>query len=67
MTTNSLELAVKRRYLREVHGSGGGRQPESLEHRLGAISSRPGVQGLGFNALATTRSGFAWSQGLPDE
>jgi 2-methylisocitrate lyase-like PEP mutase family enzyme len=53
--------AAKRRAFRELHGSGCFVVPNPWD-----IGSARFLQGLGFKALATTSSGFAWSQGRPD-
>jgi 2-methylisocitrate lyase-like PEP mutase family enzyme len=52
---------AKRRAFRELHGSGCFVVPNPWD-----IGSARFLQGLGFKALATTSSGFAWSQGRLD-
>ena len=51
----------KRRTFRQLHESGCFVIPNPWD-----IGSARFLQGLGFKALATTSSGFAWSQGCPD-
>lgn len=53
--------ADKRRRFAELHRSGCFLIPNPWD-----IGSARFLQGLGFEALATTSSGFAWSQGRPD-
>jgi len=54
-------IADKRRRFAELHRSGCFAIPNPWD-----IGSARMLQGLGFAALATTSSGFAWSQGRPD-
>jgi len=54
-------IADKRRSFRQLHEAGCFAIPNPWD----AGSARM-LQGLGFKALATTSSGFAWSQGHPD-
>lgn len=54
-------VADKRRQFRELHRSGCFVIPNAWD-----TGSACFLQSLGFRALATTSSGFAWSQGLPD-
>src|SRR5208282_4968773 len=61
MTEIRPSIAAKRRVFRELHGSGCFVVPNPWD-----IGSARFLQGLGFKALATTSSGFAWSQGRPD-
>lgn len=51
----------KRRSFRRLHESGCFVLPNPWD-----VGSARFLQSLGFKALATTSSGFAWSQGLPD-
>jgi 2-methylisocitrate lyase-like PEP mutase family enzyme len=53
--------ADKRRTFRTLHESGCFVIPNPWD-----VGSALYLQGLGFKALATTSSGFAWSQGRPD-
>ncbi len=53
--------ADKRRAFRDLHASGCFAIPNPWD-----IGTAKYLQRLGFKALATTSSGFAWSQGLPD-
>jgi 2-methylisocitrate lyase-like PEP mutase family enzyme len=61
MTTGSPGTSDKRRAFRELHVSGCFVIPNPWD-----IGTAKYLQELGFKALATTSSGFAWSQGLPD-
>jgi 2-methylisocitrate lyase-like PEP mutase family enzyme len=61
MTESRPSTATKRRAFQELHGSGCFVVPNPWD-----IGSARFLQGLGFKALATTSSGFAWSQGRPD-
>jgi 2-methylisocitrate lyase-like PEP mutase family enzyme len=61
MTGNRLSVSDKRRAFRELHESGCFVIPNPWD-----VGSALYLQSLGFKALATTSSGFAWSQGLPD-
>jgi 2-methylisocitrate lyase-like PEP mutase family enzyme len=54
-------IADKRRAFRDLHASGCFVLPNPWD-----IGSARYLQHLGFKALATTSSGFAWAQGLPD-
>jgi 2-methylisocitrate lyase-like PEP mutase family enzyme len=54
-------VADKRRAFRELHRSGCFVIPNPWD-----VGSARMLQGLGFKALATTSSGFAWSRGYPD-
>jgi len=61
MSASPASTAEKRRRFHELHRSGCFVIPNPWD----AGSARY-LQGLGFQALATTSSGFAWSQGFPD-
>lgn len=54
-------VSDKRRSFRQLHASGCFAIPNPWD-----IGSARFLQSLGFKALATTSSGFAWSQGRPD-
>jgi len=54
-------VADKRRAFHQMHESGCFAIPNPWD-----VGSALYLQGLGFKALATTSSGFAWSQGRPD-
>ena len=54
-------VAAKRRTFRRLHETGCFVIPNPWD-----VGSALYLQSLGFKALATTSSGFAWSQGLPD-
>src|SRR6476661_3881130 len=54
-------VAEKRRTFREMHQSGCFVIPNPWD-----VGSARFLQSLGFKALATTSSGFAWSQGCRD-
>ena len=54
-------IADKRRAFRELHDGGCFVIPNPWD-----LGSARYLQSLGFKALATTSSGFAWSQGRPD-
>jgi hypothetical protein len=54
-------VADKRRRFRQLHEAGCFVIPNPWD-----LGSARFLQGLGFKALATTSSGFAWSQGRPD-
>ena len=54
-------VADKRRIFHQMHESGCFAIPNPWD-----VGSALYLQGLGFKALATTSSGFAWSQGRPD-
>ena len=58
---SALEIAARRRAFRRLHESGCFVIPNPWD-----VGSARYLQGLGFSALATTSSGFAWSQALPD-
>src|SRR5271156_6410993 len=59
--TMSLSTADKRRAFRKLHESGCFAIPNPWD-----VGSALYLQSLGFKALASTSSGFAWSQGRPD-
>jgi 2-methylisocitrate lyase-like PEP mutase family enzyme len=61
MTASRPTVADKRTTFRKLHESGCFVIPNPWD-----IGSARFLQGLGFKALATTSSGFAWSQGRPD-
>ena len=61
MTESRPNIADKRRAFRQLHESGCFVLPNPWD-----IGSARYLQGLGFKALATTSSGFAWSRGLRD-
>ncbi len=63
MTTSTTRpgIADKRRTFHQLHVAGCFVLPNPWD-----IGSARYLQGLGFKALATTSSGFAWSQGQPD-
>ncbi len=61
MTHTRPSVADKRQTFRRLHDSGCFVIPNPWD-----IGSARMLQGLGFKALATTSSGFAWSQGRPD-
>jgi 2-methylisocitrate lyase-like PEP mutase family enzyme len=61
MTTSRPSVADKRRAFRALHTSGCFVIPNPWD-----IGSALYLQSLGFKALATTSSGFAWSQGHAD-
>jgi 2-methylisocitrate lyase-like PEP mutase family enzyme len=61
MTIARLTVAEKRRKFRQLHESGCFAIPNPWD-----IGTAIYLQELGFKALATTSSGFAWSQGRPD-
>jgi 2-methylisocitrate lyase-like PEP mutase family enzyme len=61
MSTSASTTAEKRRRFHELHRSGCFVIPNPWD----AGSARY-LQSLGFKALATTSSGFAWTQGAPD-
>jgi 2-methylisocitrate lyase-like PEP mutase family enzyme len=54
-------VAEKRRQFHQLHGSGCFVIPNPWD-----IGSARLLQSLGFKALASTSSGFAWSRGYPD-
>ena len=54
-------IADKRRTFKQLHEDGCFVIPNPWD-----VGSARFLQGLGFKALATTSSGFAWSQGRPD-
>ena len=59
--THRPSVADKRRAFRELHASGCFVLPNPWD-----VGSARYLQGMGFKALATTSSGFAWSLGQPD-
>ncbi len=61
MDTVKPSIAEKRRIFQQLHQSGCFVIPNPWD-----VGSARLLQGLGFKALATTSSGFAWSQGHPD-
>jgi 2-methylisocitrate lyase-like PEP mutase family enzyme len=61
MTTLQPSIADKRRAFRELHQRGCFLIPNPWD-----VGSARMLQGLGFKALATTSSGFAWSLARPD-
>ena len=61
MTAPTPSIADKRRSFRQLHERGCFLIPNPWD-----IGSARMLQGLGFKALASTSSGFAWSQGRPD-
>ena len=61
VATNFVSTAGKRREFRRLHEAGCFVIPNPWD-----TGSARWLQGLGFKALATTSSGFAWSQGYPD-
>lgn len=61
MTESRPSVADKRRAFRQLHASGCFVIPNPWD-----VGSARYLQSLGFKALATTSSGFAWSQGRPD-
>jgi 2-methylisocitrate lyase-like PEP mutase family enzyme len=61
MSQTHPSVAEKRRTFRQMHDAGCFAIPNPWD-----IGSARFLQGLGFKALATTSSGFAWSQGRPD-
>lgn len=61
MTTARPSVADKRRSFRQLHAAGCFAIPNPWD-----VGSARFLQSLGFKALATTSSGFAWSQGRPD-
>ena len=61
MTGSRPTIADKRRDFQQLHESGCFVIPNPWD-----VGSARFLQGLGFKALATTSSGFAWSQGRPD-
>jgi 2-methylisocitrate lyase-like PEP mutase family enzyme len=61
MTKTRPSLADKRRIFRRLHESGCFVIPNPWD-----VGSAVYLQSSGFKALATTSSGFAWSQGRPD-
>ncbi len=61
MDTNRPSIADKRRAFAQLHKSGCFAIPNPWD-----VGSAYFLQSLGFKALATTSSGFAWSQGRPD-
>ena len=61
MSTPRPSVADKRRRFHQLHTSGCFVIPNPWD-----LGSARMLQGLGFEALASTSSGFAWSQGHPD-
>ena len=61
MTEARLSIDDKRRAFRQLHEAGCFVIPNPWD-----VGSARFLQSLGFKALATTSSGFAWSQGRPD-
>lgn len=61
MIEHRLSVTDKRRAFRELHDSGCFAIPNPWD-----IGSARYLQSLGFKALASTSSGFAWSQARPD-
>jgi 2-methylisocitrate lyase-like PEP mutase family enzyme len=61
MTATRPNIANKRRAFRQLHESGCFVIPNPWD-----VGSALYLQSLGFKALATTSSGFAWSKGRPD-
>ena len=61
MTTPRPSITDKRRTFRQLHQAGCFAIPNPWD-----IGSARMLQGMGFAALASTSSGFAWSQGHPD-
>lgn len=61
MSASPSSVAEKRRRFHELHRSGCFVIPNPWD-----IGSARYLQALGFKALATTSSGFAWTQGSPD-
>ena len=61
MTLSVPSISDKRRVFRQLHEAGCFAIPNPWD-----IGSARMLQGLGFKALATTSSGFAWSRGYPD-
>jgi 2-methylisocitrate lyase-like PEP mutase family enzyme len=59
--TGKISTAEKRQAFRKLHEGGCFAIPNPWD-----IGSARYLQGLGFKALATTSSGFAWSKGLAD-
>ena len=61
MTRPRPSIATKRRIFRQLHASGCFVIPNPWD-----VGSALFLQSLGFKALATTSSGFAWSRGQAD-
>jgi 2-methylisocitrate lyase-like PEP mutase family enzyme len=61
MTDSRPTVSDKRRAFRQLHSAGCFAIPNPWD-----VGSARYLQSLGFKALATTSSGFAWSQGRPD-
>jgi 2-methylisocitrate lyase-like PEP mutase family enzyme len=61
MTDRAPSISDKRRTFRELHAKGCFVIPNPWD-----VGSARYLQSLGFKALATTSSGFAWSRGRPD-
>src|SRR6185437_6012213 len=61
MSASPSSAAAKRRRFHELHRSGCFMIPNPWD-----VGSARYLEALGFKALATTSSGFAWTQGRPD-
>jgi 2-methylisocitrate lyase-like PEP mutase family enzyme len=61
MTDSAALVAGKRRVFRQLHAAGCFVLPNPWD-----VGSARMLQGMGFKALASTSSGFAWSQACPD-
>lgn len=61
MRLDSSSISARRRAFRDLHASGCFVIPNPWD-----MGSARLLQGLGFKALASTSSGFAWSRGQPD-
>ncbi len=61
MTISPADTSAKRRAFKQLHEMGTFVIPNPWD-----IGTARYLQGLGFKALATTSSGAAWSQGMPD-
>ena len=61
MTPSPAQIAARRRAFRQLHAGGCFILPNPWD-----TGSARYLQGLGFKALATTSSGYAWSMGHPD-
>ncbi|EHR71221.1 PEP phosphonomutase-like enzyme [Burkholderiales bacterium JOSHI_001] len=61
MTETRPSISDKRRSFQQLHAAGCFAIPNPWD-----VGSARFLQSLGFKALATTSSGFAWSQGRPD-
>ncbi|MDM0043885.1 isocitrate lyase/phosphoenolpyruvate mutase family protein [Variovorax dokdonensis] len=58
---SAADIAARRRAFRDLHASGCFIIPNAWD-----VGSARMLEGMGFKALASTSSGFAWSQGKPD-